>query len=64
MRTVSKPALRKRVIKPTLVTVKGAIINRAQKAALFRPGTAPRVEPSTNGAKQWTAGRRDKHKQR
>ena len=31
----------------------------------FRPrqGTvAPRAEPSTNGANQWTGGRRNKHK--
>ncbi|MBA3687071.1 MAG: hypothetical protein H0W72_17770 [Planctomycetes bacterium] len=43
---------------------KGAIVDRDQKASMFRPGPAPRVEPSTRGANQWTSGRRDKRKSR
>lgn len=35
----------------------------AKKKALLRQGAvAPRAEPSTHGANQWTSGRRDKRK--
>jgi len=38
-----------------------AVVPR-QRAMVGKGAMAPRVEPSTNGANQWTGGRRNKRK--
>jgi hypothetical protein len=49
---------------PTASRSQGVNFHRDRKAAMHQSGVAPRAEPSTHGANQWTSGRRNKRKHR